>query len=171
MSSMYSEEFMDFVNEKDEVVGKALQKDIYGKLLTHRIVHVLVFNDKNEMVLQLRSKNKNFTPGHWSTSAGGHVQSGETYEQAALRELEEELGIKTKLEFLSKDLYNDKSRPGMEKFLGVFRTTYQGRFKINPEEVERVEFFSLDKIQKMIDGGEKFHPELLFLLKKHFGIK
>src|SRR3989338_2368529 len=102
-SSMYSKELMDFVNEKDEVIGKALQKDIYGKLLTHRIVHVLIFNDKGEMALQLRSKNKNFVPDHWSTSAGGHVQSGETYEQAALRECEEELGIKLKMQFLFKN--------------------------------------------------------------------
>ena len=170
-SSMYSKEFMDFVNEKDEIIGKALQKDIYRKLLTYRIVHVLIFNDKGEMALQLRSKNKNFVPDHWSTSAGGHVQSGETYEQAALRECEEELGIKLKMQFLFKDAYDDKSRPGLKKFLGVFRTAYGGPFKINTKEVEKVEFFRLDEIQKMVDRGEKFHPEPLFLLEKPFGVK
>lgn len=167
---MYSNEFLDIVNEKDEIIGKASQKDIYEKHFQHRIVHILIFNKKEEMALQLRSKKKNFTPEHWSTSAGGHVQSGETYEQAASRELEEELGIKTKLKFLFKDLYDDRSRLGMKKFLGVFRTVYEGPFKINPDEVEKIEFFSLDKIQKMINSKGKFHPELLFLLKNHFGI-
>lgn len=39
------------------------------------------------------------------------------------------------------------------------------------KELLKVCFFSLEEIQKMVDKGEKFHPELLFLLKKHFGIR
>ncbi len=170
MKSRYSEELMDIVNEKDEIVGKASQEEIYTKHLAHRIVHVLLFNKNGEIALQLRSKKKKFTPGHWSTSAGGHVQSGETYEQAASRECEEELGFKPNLKLLYKDIYNDP-RFEMKKFLETFKVIYSGQFKINPKEVEKIEFFSLEKIQKMIDSGEKFHPELLFLLEKHFGIE
>ena len=165
-------EILDVVNERDGVVGKASQKHIYEKLLSHRIVHILVFNKKGEMALQLRSKNKNFLPNYWCTAVCGHVQSGETYEQAALRECEEETGIKTKIEFLYKDLYLDNFRQtNLRKFLGTFKAIYRGPFKINPKEVEKMEFFSLEKIKKMIDKGEKFHPELLFLLGKHFNIK
>jgi isopentenyldiphosphate isomerase len=160
-------EVLDVVNDKDEVIGEASIKDIYEKKLFHRIVHILIFNKKGEMALQLRSKYKSFCPGYWSTSVGGHVQKGETPEQGALRELREELGVNNKIEFAFKDLYEgDKNVP--KKFLITFKTTHNGPFKINPEEVEKIEFFSMEKIRKMIKQGEKIHPELLFLLKKHF---
>ncbi len=163
-------EMMDVVDDNDVVVGKASQKEVYEKFLTHRITHVLVFNRKGEMALQLRSKAKSFMPGFWSTTAGGHVQQGETYEQAALREMKEEIGIEPNLSFLSKDLYLDWTRENkLKKFLGTFKATSEVSFKTNPE-VERIEFFSLDKIREMVGAGKKFHPELLFLLEKHFGI-
>jgi isopentenyldiphosphate isomerase len=162
-------EFLDVVNERDEVVGKASQDEIYEKKLSHRIVHVLIFNDRGEMALQLRSRNKSFCPKHWTTSVGGHVKSGERYEEAALREVEEEVGIRKRIELAYKDVYHDHR--GFEKFLVTFKVMFNGPFKINPEEVEKMEFFSLDEIQDMINNGEKFHPELLFLLKKHFDIE
>jgi len=173
-------EFIDVINEDDEVVGKAPKNEIYEKKLLHRIVHIFVFNDKGEMALQLQSINKKFCPQHWCTSAAGHVRSGETVEHAALRELEEEIGIRQKINFSYKDLYEYHSsvlqgrypaQNGLRKILVSFKTVFNGPFKINPFEVEKVEFFNLGEIQNMIDDGEKFHPELLFLLKKHFKIK
>ena len=161
-------EFLDIVNEQNEVVGKASHDEIYEKKLPHRIVHVLIFDKDGKLALQLRSKQKSFCPQHWSTPVGGHVQSGETYEEAAKRESIEELGIKPDVAFLYSDLYEDE---GLKKFLSTFELVYDGPFNINPAEVEKVEFFTLEEIQIMIKNGEKFHPELLFLLKKHFGIK
>lgn len=160
-------EILDIVNEKDEVVGSTSREDIYNKLLCHRIVHVLIFNDNNEMALQLRSSSVSFCPNHWSTTVGGHVQSGESYEKAALREYQEELGLVTTLEFLSKDYYkNTKDAP--DKFLTTFKTNYSGPFCPNEKEVARVDFFTVDQIKKMISLGKKFHPELLFLLDKYY---
>lgn len=159
-------EFMDVVDENDEVIGKASKDDIYKKSLRHRIVHVMIFNDKGEMALQLRSDKVSFCPNHWSTTVGGHVQSGESYEEAALREYEEELGAKSSLEPVGKDVYAAKGVP--EKFLMTFKTNFNGPFNPDPEAVSRVDFFTIDKIKKMIAEGEKFHPELLFVLKKHF---
>jgi len=162
-------EMLDIVDENDNVVGSASQKEIYEKLLPHRIAHVLVFNERGEMALQMRSATKGFCPLHWSTTAGGHVQSGETYEQAALREMQEELGVTATLEELGKDLYVDKNR-GLRKFLATFKAIHPGPFNFN-HEVERVEFFGMEKIRDMVVAGEKFHPELMFLLEKRFGIK
>jgi len=124
--------------------------------------------DKNELALQLRSKKVSFCPLHWSTPVGGHVQSNENFEEAALREFEEELGLKTKIDFLRKDFYSDSR--GNKKFLVTFKTIFNGPFKPDKEVVEKVEFFSTDEIKKMIIHKEKFHPELLFLLKRHFKI-
>jgi len=162
-------EFLDIVDDQDEVIAYASIRDIYNKNLPHRIVHVLIFNDKGDMALQKRSKEKDFCPGHWSTAVGGHVQQKEDYLTAAKREFREELGADAELEEFSKDVYLKPDGP--KKFLTTFKAKFNGPFKENPEEVEKVDFFSLDKIQEMINSGEKFHPELLFLLKKHFNLK
>lgn len=165
-------EFLDVVNEKDEVIGRASYQAVYQKLLTHRIVHILIFNDQGKMALQLRSKDKSFCSLHWSTSVGGHVHSGETYQEAALRECEEELGREVKIKLAYKDLYVDeKYETGLKKILVTFKSVDNGPFKINPREVKRIKFLTLEEIQKMVSRGEKFHPELLFLLRKHFNIQ
>lgn len=177
-------EHLDIVNDNDEVVGTASHKEIYEKFLPHRIVHVLLFNDKGEMALQLRSRNKYFFPHFWSTSVGGHVQASETYEHAALREFREELGTSTDIAFLGKNRFEYKnfavktadSKPfiigpeGFVKMISTFKASFNGPFRLNPDEVEKVEFFSRDKIREMIQKGENLHPELLFLLKNYFNV-
>jgi len=164
-------EMIDIVNEKDEVIGQAAHEEIYSSFFNRRIVHVLVFNQKGEMAMQFRSKKKLFCPHHWSTAVVGHVQAGEEYEEAAKREMFEEIGVNLNLEFFSKDTFRNPDQPDHIKFLSTYTAIHEGPFKINVEEVEKFDFFSLDQIQKMIDNKEKFHPELLFLLLKHFSIK
>ena len=61
--------------------------------LLHKVVHVLVFNDAGNLLLQKRSMNKDVAPGKWDTSVGGHVSPGEDLKTAALREMKEELGV------------------------------------------------------------------------------
>ena len=158
-------EYLDVVDKKDKVIRKASKKEVYEKKLIHRIVHILIFDKKGRMALQLRSKVF-FCPYCWSTAVGGHVKSGESCEKAALREFKEELGVKRKLEFFSKDFYQAKDIPN--KFLYTYKAVYEGPFKVNKKAVEKIEFFTMKEIAKMIKNKEKFHPELLFLLKKYF---
>lgn len=164
-------EILDIINENDEIIGQAPQKEVYDKMHLHRIVHVLIFNVSGQMALQKRSQLKLYCPLHWSTTVGGHVQSGEDYQKAALREMVEETGLELPVEFLAKDVYEDPERPGLRKFLGIFKALYNGDFSLDSEEVEDFGFFSLEDIQEMIARGEKFHPELLFLLKKYYNIE
>jgi isopentenyldiphosphate isomerase len=161
-------EYLDIVTWGDKVVGKATKEEIYQKLRPHRIVYVLIFNDKGKLALQKRSKNSSLCPNYWSTVVGGHVQSGETYEQAAMREYQKEFGAQSNLEFFSKDFYSDWRR--LNKFVVAFSTVNNGPFKANPDKVQSVKFFSINEIERMIKKGEKFHPELLFLLRKYFDL-
>ncbi len=158
-------EFLDIVDKDDKVIGKAPRNEIYEKKLMHRIVHILLFNQEGKMALQLRSEECSFCPLHWSTAVGGHVSSGESYEKAALREYKEELGTTSDITLLYKDFYDDAR--GLAKFLSTFKAIYEGEFKLE-SKVLKVEYFTIDEIKEMIEKGEKFHPELLFLLKKHF---
>lgn len=163
-------EYLDIINDQDEVIGSATREEIQTKKLSRRIIHILFFNNEGKMVLQLRSKTKSFAPGHWSTAVGGHVQAGETYEQAALRECEEELGITPQLIYKGKSRYQVPCPDNSILLLSIFEAQYDLPFTVSPEEVEKVDYFSLEEIQTMINAGEKFHPELLFLLQNHYGI-
>lgn len=161
------DELLDLVDEHDRVIGTLMKSEAHapGKII--RISHVILFNAKGEMALQLRSKNVRFAPGHWVTTGSGHVGSGETYQQAGARELQEEVGVTVPLTFEGTEFYTDDFNHTHE-WLGVLHGTYGGNFTVDPEAVERVGWFSLDAIKKMIADGEKIHPELLFLLQKRY---
>lgn len=159
-------EYMDIVNKNDEVIGSASREDIYANSLCHRIAHVLLFDCEGKMILQKRSHNISFCPDHWSTAGGGHVSAGETYEQAAQRELEEEIGVKCNLEFVGKDFYRGDGVP--DKFLTTFKSQFDGIFKLDQEEVSDVRSFTINQMKEMIEDGAKFHPELIFILNKYY---
>ncbi|HCJ52286.1 MAG: hypothetical protein A2898_05505 [Candidatus Kerfeldbacteria bacterium RIFCSPLOWO2_01_FULL_48_11] len=164
-------EYLDFVDDRNRIIGRAPRKEVYARTLPHRIVHVMVFNGHGDLALQLRTRDRSFAPHHWCTSAGGHVASGETSKQAIQREMMEEIGVDIPLRVRYEDTYQDTLRGNIKKFLTTFEATCDGPFQINPKEVERIAFFSLEKIQNMVSSGEKIHPELLFLLRKHYGIR
>ncbi len=166
MAEKYQLEYLDIVDINDDVIGKASKDDVYQKLLRHRIAHVLIFKQDGEMVLQKRSGKVSFCPNHWSTAVGGHVQTGESYEEAALREYQEELGTRSILEFVGKDYYVAPNKP--EKFLATFKTTFNGPFNPDPEAVSEIGAFDIGQIKRMVEDGVKFHPELIFILEKYY---
>ena len=88
-----AEELLPIVNEQDEVIGTEKRGIIHEKRLLHRAVHVLLFNLEGKVYLQQRSMKKDSAPGRWDSSSSGHVDPGETYAQASVREIREELNI------------------------------------------------------------------------------
>lgn len=88
------EEYFDIVNEDGQVVGQSTRRTCHNDPnLIHRAVHILVVDSRDRIFLQKRSPDKDIQPGKWDTSVGGHLNAGENYDQAARRELREELGI------------------------------------------------------------------------------
>lgn len=82
------------VDEGGKVLGKATRGFLHGgSKILHPVVHLHVFNSKGEMYLQKRPEWKDIQPGKWDTAVGGHVDYGETVEEALLREAREELGL------------------------------------------------------------------------------
>lgn len=151
------------VNEKDEIIGEMDKKEAYAKSQMLRSSVILVFNDKNELFLQKRAANKDRYPSYYCASAAGHVEPGESYEEAAKRELLEELGIEAELVFLTKE----RLPVGPDQFAisAVYSCISDGPTELQKEEVESGDFFSLEQIRQMIDDGEKFTPNIFFLLE------
>jgi isopentenyldiphosphate isomerase len=85
---------LDNVDEQDQVIGQAPRSECHGNpALVHRVAHVLVFDRSDRLLLQKRSMTKDIQPGRWDTSVGGHLDPGESYLEAACREMREELGV------------------------------------------------------------------------------
>lgn len=90
-----TDEVFDVVDEHDVVIGRKTRGEVHAQRLMHRAVHVFVRDKKGQLLLQKRSMFKDVHPGTWDSSVAGHVDAGEDYADAAVRELEEEMGIRT----------------------------------------------------------------------------
>lgn len=144
------------VNEKDEAVGSAEISEAVKRGLIRRISRVILYNDQRKILLQQRGRNKVSNPLCWDVSAVGHVDEGESYEDAAYRELKEELGISNiKLEKVDYFFISDKeSREKLAKFNTVFIGKYlNGKITINAREVEKVEWLGIEEIEAMFNNN------------------
>jgi 16S rRNA (adenine1518-N6/adenine1519-N6)-dimethyltransferase len=88
-------EIFDVVDEHDQVIEQRTRGEVHALKLLHRAVHVFVFNKRGDLLLQKRSWLKDAHPGVWDSSVSGHLDAGEDYADAAVRELDEEMGIHT----------------------------------------------------------------------------
>ena len=78
-----TEEYLDIVDENDNVIGKDTRKAVHANYMIHRGVHIFVVNSHGQILIQKRSMNKDYYPGYFDISVGAQVSSGESYEEAA----------------------------------------------------------------------------------------
>ena len=135
-------EIFDVVDEADRVMGQAPRGEVHAERLRHRAVHIFIVNSIGEIFLQRRSAWKDQAPGCWGSSAAGHLDRGEDYPAAAIRELAEELGLRgiqpgsiDEMATLAPTATN-----GWE-FVRLYRLRHDGPFHWPAAEVETGAFF------------------------------
>lgn len=125
----------DVVDEHDRVIGIQPRSEVHRLGLRHRAVHVLVFNARGELFLQKRSMAKDCFPGTWDSSASGHLNPSEPYDDCAIREVKEELGLT--LTCAPTRLFKiDACAETGQEFVWVYRCQAEGPFDLQPEEIE-----------------------------------
>jgi isopentenyldiphosphate isomerase len=164
-----SEEIFDVVNGRDEVIGRAPRAEVHARGLLHRAVHVLVFNARGEVFLQKRSLKKDRQPGVWDSSSSGHVDSGETYDQTAVRELREEIGLTVAAP--PQRLFKlDACEATDAEFVWIYRCESEGPFTLHPEEIETGGWFAPEAVTKWIsDRPQDFAPAFVLIWKNYRG--
>jgi isopentenyldiphosphate isomerase len=158
-----SEEIFDVVNEEDQVVGRRPRTEVHRLGLMHRAVHVLVFNARGEVFLQKRSMTKDRQPGLWDSSASGHLDTGESYDACAIREVREEIGLR--LESPPERLFKlGASAETDQEHVWVYRCKAEGPFSLHPEEIERGDWFAPDVVARwMNERPSEFASALLVI--------
>lgn len=146
------EEYLDIVNENDQVIGRDTRKNVHKNYQIHRGIHVFVLNSKGKLLIQKRSTKKDYYPGYYDASVGAQVLSGESYREAAIRETQEELGLTPKklTKICDYKSYSDRQRENRR----LFAYNHEGPFKPDKKEVEFVKFFPIKTIQKEIKKGK-----------------
>ena len=135
---------IDVVDGHDSPIGEVIRRDVFRLHVNFRVVHVLVFNRKGELLIQQLGSTRQRHPRYWGSSVAGYVFAGETYQAAARRRISQELGIRNAiLVSLGKFSMNDE---GCQKFVGVFSTIQDGPFRIDNNHIDAVEFVSLSGI-------------------------
>lgn len=162
------QELLEVVNEKGEIIQTLPRSEIHGNpSLIHRVVHVLVFNDRGELLLQKRSMDKDVAAGKWDTSVGGHVNAGETLDTAVKREMEEELGIiNHEPEFLYTYIHSNAYE---SELVYTYSLVYDGEIKFQEDEIDEVRHWSMDEIRHNIGTGilsDNFEHEIKTYLEK-----
>jgi isopentenyl-diphosphate delta-isomerase len=162
------------VDEHDNEIGSAMLAQVWQKGLYHRIVSVFVTDNEGRMLLQLRGPDVKVYPNRWDQAAGGHVDEGFGYDQAAMNELTEELGVH---DITLKELgtFRSNNKLGDGRIINQFERVYLAlvphdtTFRPEPHEVERLQWFTPSELKAEIaQKPEKFTPGLLYGLRTYF---
>lgn len=138
-------EYFDVVDDDDNVIARQPRDVVHANNLLHRAVHALVYDDSGRLYLQKRTASKDVNPGLWDTSMAGHLHSGETYDQAVIRETREELGIN--LPSAPRSLFKlDACVDTGYEFIRVYEIYFSGVIKPCAREIEQGLWVSEDDL-------------------------
>ena len=158
-----SEEIFDVVDNADRVVRQERRSVVHAEDLLHRAVSIFVLKPDGRMLLQLRSDSKDQYPGCYTSSASGHVDSGEDYDTAAVRELSEELSLDLPIEYLAKF---PAGQDTAFEFSALYQLVTDTEPVLDPDEIAGAEFLTLEAIALMIEKSpEKFTPPFRVLFR------
>ena len=149
-------EYLDVVDEQGKPTGEVMEKEkVHDLNLLHWEVAIFVMNDEGQILLQKRAATKRFDPNKWGLCAG-HVDSGESLEMAALRELNEEIGLRAEpgdLKILEEmDVRKRETNSHITRWYYI--VTDQKEFAIQEEELSEVKWMDFAELMKRVREGD-----------------
>jgi len=164
-------EKLNIIDEQWNILGEETREVIHKNGLLHRELHVWLFNKKGEILFQRRGPRKDTFPNLLDATAGGHVDLGEDYLSAAIRELKEELNLNiNSSNLILLGDYKSKTYDNVTKNTNnVIKKIYSYKFegnvqdlKLEKGEVVSLEFWSIEKLSNITEKERKeFCPTLL----------
>ena len=163
------------VNKKDKVIGNETKENCHqGKGVLHRAFSIYIFNDKDQLLIQQRSKFKPLWPFYWANTCCSHPRKGEEYIEAGERRLKEEFGFTCFLRMVDKFEYHARYKDvGSEnEMCAILVGEYNGKIKADSKEIADWKWVHVDKLQNDFKKNpNKYSPWLKIGLKRYSRIK
>lgn len=163
------EEMIDVLDENGIKTGEVLtRKEVHKRGLWHRVIVVAIIDNKDRILVQQRSYQKDTNPGKWDVSAAGHVSAGQSSLEATLREIEEEVGICLQNENLQYIFTCKKeTRPKENHIAKHFNDFYIARVKeidmehitLQESEVENAKLVTKEEFKDMVEHENMVNRE------------
>lgn len=161
MRASAADEPVEILDADGSVAGIVPRSEMRARRLRHRTVFVLVVATDGRLLVHRRSDDKDVWPGRWDLGAGGVVAVGEADEDAARREVAEELGVAPPfLEFVTAGAYRDDH---VDEVARVYRTVHDGPFRFADGEIVEVRFLDRRQLDELL-AAEPFVPDTLALV-------
>jgi isopentenyl-diphosphate delta-isomerase len=153
---------VDIVDAQNRPVGTVKRRDIFKTPGGFRTVHAFIFSSQGELLLQQQARTRERAPLSWGSSVAAYLFAGESYEQAAARRIEQELGVRlANLKLVGVVKVDDL---GHDKFVGLVECQSDGPFQPDSKHIERLQFTPRGKIDQSRRKGEvTFTPTFLLL--------
>lgn len=159
---LYDKHFQKLV--RTHLRGEKMSQGIY-----HLVVHVCIFNQKGEMLIQQRQAFKEGWPNLWDVTMGGSALKGETSQQAAMREVKEELGLDIDLTNCRPSLTNHFEQ-GFDDIYLINQEVDLSKLQLQYEEVQDVKWASQQEILELMREGQ-FIPYYESLINLFFEMR
>lgn len=146
-------ELVDLYDENRVPLGRTGER--YGRRSRgeyRMVVHVCIFNQQGQLLIQHRADEKSLWSGKWDVSVGGGVDAGETSRQGAEREVREELGYPLDLSGV-RPAMTVNFQSGFDDFYLVDREVELSRLTLQKEEVQEVRWATEEEVLRMVDEG------------------
>lgn len=156
------DELVDVVDEDDHVIEVVTRRELRARNLLHRCTYVFVVNPAGELYVHKRTDTKDVYPGFYDVVAGGVNASGESFDECAARELEEELGVTATPAFRFLHRYEG---PSGRVIGAAYDITWEGGIRHQLSEVVWGAFLPLEELDAMI-ARESFCPDGLEVFER-----
>jgi isopentenyldiphosphate isomerase len=159
-------ELLDIVNEQDQIIDQMYRSEIYEKKLScFRVINAFLIDDKKQVWIPRRTKHKKLFPLCLDASVGGHVVSGESYQQAFERELKEELNLDAVQCTYEIIAHLTPHEHNVSAFMQVYiiHTTVTPSY--NTSDFESSQWIAISELQEKIENGEPTKGDLPLLVK------
>ena len=145
-------EMVPVVEENGLVIGQTTRQSAHsGTKLMHPVIHLHIINRDGCLYIQKRSMKKDLLPGCWDTAVGGHVDYGESLEEALYREASEELGFRDFNPLFLKSYIWESARE--KELVNVFATVGNFRLKPDNDEVAEGRYWNMSDIESDLGKG------------------
>ncbi len=163
------DELLDIVDQNDQVIGQQLRSEVYSENRSNfRVVNAFLINDEGKLWIPRRAKKKRVFPLCLDASMGGHVEAGETYEEAFARELMEELRIEVRSDECNCIGTLNPHEHNTSAFMKVYLLKTNIVPNFNPEDF--IEFFWLlpEELLHRLCSGDKSKDDLPIIIQNLF---